>query len=230
LAQALANQAMLAVQLARLSEQSRRVAVAAERNRMARDVHDTLAQGFTGVILQLEAGEDAADRGLEREAATHRARAATMARAGLSEARRSVMALRPHALEVHDLATALRDLVTHMTEGTSVAATFTQHGAPRPLPPGSDEHLLRVGQEALTNALRHASARQLVMQLTFGAREVRLEVRDDGQGFDLTTIAYGAGLAGIRHRVAALDGRVQIDSAIGAGTTVTAVVPLPAGT
>jgi PAS domain S-box-containing protein len=227
LAQALANQATLAIELTRLSEQSRQAAVTAERNRMARDVHDTLAQGFTGVILQLEAAEDAASRGLGAEATEHQARAAAMARAGLAEARRSVMALRPQALENRDLAKALGELLSRMTDGTPVLADFTQRGTLHLLPVGWDEQLLRIGQEAVTNALRHAGARRLAIELTIDGGELRLDVRDDGRGFDPTIQSDGAGLAGIRDRVAAMRGRVRIDSTSGAGTVVTATVPLP---
>jgi PAS domain S-box-containing protein len=227
LAQALANQAMLAIQLARLSDQRREAAVTAERNRMARDVHDTLAQGFTGVILQLEAGESAASLGLAAEAAERHARAAAMARACLAEARRSVMALRPRALEHQDLAMALGELVSRMTDGTAVIAEFTLCGALPPLPPGLDETLLRVGQEALTNALRHAGAQHLSMRLVIDADELRLEVQDDGRGFDPIAPSDGAGLTGLRDRVAGIGGRLDIDSGPGAGTTIAVTVSLP---
>ena len=107
LAQALANQAMLMIQFARLSTQNRHAAVLDERNRMARDMHDTLAQGFTGVIVQLEAAEDATSRGLPDEAAKHLVRARDLARDSLKEARRSVQALRPQALDDFGLGNAL---------------------------------------------------------------------------------------------------------------------------
>ncbi len=197
---------------------------------MARDVHDTLAQGFTGVIVQLEAANDAASRGLVSEAEEHRARASAMARAGLQEARRSVMALRPQALENQDLATALNDLVVRMTGGTSPVGEFTQRGAAHPLPQAWDENLLRIGQEALTNALRHARAQRLVMQLIFDPDDLRLELRDDGRGFDPASATNGAGLAGIRARVTSMGGQLTIQSGPGAGTTVAVVLPLPSNT
>jgi signal transduction histidine kinase len=228
LAQAFANQGMLVIQLGRLSEQSRRAAVIAERNRIARDVHDTLAQGLTGVIVQLEAADDAASLGLDGEAAEHRARAAEMARAGLQEARRSVMALRPQALEHHDLPTALNDLVSRMANGHSLSAVFTQRGAPRSLPLAWEEHLLRIGQEALTNALRHGRPRHVVVELIFGTADVRLEVRDDGQGFDPGTPRDGNGLDNMRARVATIGGRLTIESTFGTGTIVTASLPVSA--
>jgi len=228
LAQALANQAMLAVQLTRLSEQSREAAVIAERQRVLHDVHDTLAHAFTGVIVQLEAADDAATRGLEAEAGAHAARAQEMARTGLHEARRSVMALRPEILERSDLPGALRELLTRMTDATSVAAEFSQRGAARQLPRALDENLLRIGQEALTNALRHARAQQLDMQLTFEGDEVGFELRDNGCGFDPSNMTSGLGLSGIRARTESMGGRLLIRSAIGTGTMVSVTVPLAA--
>jgi signal transduction histidine kinase len=232
LAHALANQTMLAIQLTRLSDQSRVAAVIAERNRMARDVHDTLAQSFTGIIVQLEAAADAAARGLWNESEDHRARAAGLARAGLQEARRSVLALRPQALEYHDLSSALQDLVARMTTGTSVVAEFARRGAPYPLPSSWDEHLLRIGQETLTNALRHAAPHRVVMQLTFAPDTVTLEVSDDGRGFNPAASTDGSGLAGVRTRVSSMAGRLSISSSIrsnaaATGTTVTVSLPLP---
>jgi signal transduction histidine kinase len=228
LAQALANQTMLAVRLTQLSERSRLAAVSAERTRVMRDVHDTLAHAFTGVIVQLEAADDAAARGLGAEAGAHVARAESMARVGLHEARRSVMALRPQALEGSDLPTALHELVSRTTDGTALAATFTSVGAIRPLPIGWDEHLLRIGQEALTNAVRHGAAASVSMTLTVDDGAVRLDVRDDGTGFEAGTPTEGFGLAGIRARAAAMGGRLNLQSSPDTGTTLSVVVPLPA--
>jgi signal transduction histidine kinase len=227
LAQALANQTMLAIRLTQLSERSRLAAVSAERTRVMRDVHDTLAHAFTGVIVQLEAADDAAARGLGAEAGAHVARAESMARLGLQEARRSVMALRPQALEGSDLPTALNELVTRTTGGTALAATFSTVGTIRPLPAALDEHLLRVGQEALTNAVRHGAAASLSMTLSFDAGQVRLDVFDDGTGFDPGAPTEGLGLAGIRARVTGMGGQLHLRSGIDDGTTVSVIVPLP---
>src|SRR6266404_5594220 len=158
LAQALANQATLAMHLIRLSAESREAAVIAERNRMARDIHDTLAQGFTGVIVQLEAAADATSKGLANEADEHLGRAADLARESLKEARRSVRALRPLALEDKGLPEALDDLLRKMTAGTTLRATSSLKGDPHRLPAEWEENLLHIGQEVLTNALRHARA------------------------------------------------------------------------
>src|SRR5207253_625886 len=117
LTQALAHQVMLALQLNEFAEQGRRAAVFEERNRMARDIHDTLAQGFTGVIVQLEAAEDAISLGSRKEADNHLHRAGELARRSLSEARRSVHALRPHALEEHNFWEALKGTIKNTTVG-----------------------------------------------------------------------------------------------------------------
>jgi len=226
LAQALANQAMLALQLTRLSERGREAAIMGERNRVVRDIHDTLAHAFTGVIVQLEAADDAAARGLDAEAGAHVARAEALARAGLQEARRSVMALRPQALVGKDLPTALSDLLTQMTTGTSLVGEFSQRGMPVPLPAAWDEHLLHLGQEALTNAIRHARARRVVMQLRFVDSCVRLEVSDDGRGFDRHAASDGLGLEGMKTRVESMGGQLSIESAPGSGTTIGVTLPI----
>src|SRR5260221_1698654 len=225
LAQALANQVMLAVQLTRLSDYSRNAAVMAERNRVVRDVHDTLAHAFTGVIVQLEASDDASARGFDAEAGAHIARAEAMARAGLQEARRSVMALRPQALEGKDLPTALRELMMRMSDGTSVISEFSQNGVSRQLPPAWDEHLLRIGQEALTNAIRHGHAQRIVMEMDFSDNAVLLRLTDDGRGFDANAASDGLGLAGIRARASSMGGELSIRSAAESGTIISVSVP-----
>lgn len=225
LAQALAHQAMLAIQLMRLSQQSRQAAVAAERNRMARDIHDTLAQGFTGVIVQLEAAADATSEGLVREANEHIARASDLARDSLKEARRSVQALRPQALEEKDLTGAMAELVAKMTTGTELQAGLTLEGEPGTLPPLWGENLLRILQEVLTNSLRHASATQFKARLSFDKDAVRLNLRDNGRGFDPANKHDGFGLLGIRERVQAMGGGLEIRSAIKEGTMISITLP-----
>jgi PAS domain S-box-containing protein len=226
LAQALANQAMLTMQLARLSVRSRQAAVIAERNRMARDIHDTLAQGFTGVIVQLQAAEDARGRGLATEADQHIGRAGDLARESLREARRSMQALRPQALDQKDLYEALDMLFQKMTAGTRLQCEFTLLGRSRPLTPEWDQNLLRIGQEVLTNVLRHARASHFKVELAFEAKSVRLELRDTGCGFDPTAKREGFGLLGIAERVECMGGRLVIESAAGIGTAILIALPL----
>jgi signal transduction histidine kinase len=225
LAQALAHQTMLAIQLMRLSQQSRQAAVAAERNRMARDIHDTLAQGFTGVIVQLEAASDATSGGLTGEAAEHIARAGELARDSLREARRSVRALRPHALEEKDLGGALDELLRKNTAGTGLRARLAIEGAPGTIPAAWGENLLRIGQEVLTNSLRHASASELKVQLSFEKDAVRLSLRDNGRGFEPGERHDGFGLLGIRERVEGMGGHLTIHSKVGEGTMISIMLP-----
>jgi Histidine kinase/GAF domain len=156
LTQALAHQVMLAIQLNELAEQGKRAAVLEERNRMARDIHDTLAQGFTGVIVQLEAAEDAISCGSRKEADNHLHRAGEVARQSLSEARRSVHALRPRALQEHNFWDALKGAIKDTTVGTALHTKFAAQGKLPILPQPWQENLLHIGQEALTNTLKYA--------------------------------------------------------------------------
>ncbi|HWV99425.1 MAG TPA: GAF domain-containing protein [Candidatus Acidoferrum sp.] len=227
LAQALAHQAMLACQLRRLSRQSRQAAVVAERNRLARDIHDTLAQGFTGVIIQLEAVEEAMSQGMGAKAGEHLTRAGELARESLQEARRSVRALRPQTLEEKDICEALQSLFRKMTAGTSVRAEFSVSGQPPELPPEWEENLLRIGQEVLTNVLRHAQASEFKARLAFDQGEIALILRDNGRGFDPAGRHDGFGLPGMRERVEAMGGRLSIQSSKGQGATISIVLPFP---
>src|SRR5438094_969187 len=225
LAQALAHQAMLAIQLNEFAEQSRQSAVLEERNRMARDIHDTLAQGFTGVIVQLEAAEDAIVCCRRKEANRHLQRASQLARQSLNEARRSVHALRPQALQGGNFWDALKGIIKNTTAGTALHTTFNLRGKMRHLPLAWQENLLHIGQESLTNALRYAHPRNFETKLTFNAKELRLELRDDGDGFRVKDRHDGFGLAGMRERVEQMGGTLKISSAHGKGTDVLVTLP-----
>jgi PAS domain S-box-containing protein len=226
LTRALAHQATLAIQLTRLSAQSRQSAVMAERNRMARDIHDTLAQGFTGVIVQLEAAGEAMSQSRTAIVSDHLNQAGDLARESLREARRSVQALRPQALEEKQLSEALKDLVKKMTAGTTVQAEFTSQGEQQKLPPEWETNLLRIAQEVLTNVLRHARASEFNVLLVFDSREIRLNLRDDGCGFDPRRRCEGFGLQGMRERAEGMGGQLSIESANGKGTVISIVLPL----
>jgi PAS domain S-box-containing protein len=226
LAQALAHQAMFAIQLDQFAEQGQRAAVLEERNRMARDIHDTLAQGFTGVIVQLEAAEDAISYGRQKEADRHLHRAAGLARQSLSEARRSVHALRPDALERDNLWEALKGIIKRTTAGTALHTSCELRGKLPELPSTWQENLLHIGQEALTNTLKYAHAQNFRARLICNARGVRLELRDDGAGFELTDRHDGWGLTGMHERVEQMNGRLEITSARGKGTKVAVALPL----
>ena len=229
LAQALAHQAMLAIQLNLFAEQSQQAAVLEERNRMARDIHDTLAQGFTGVIIQLEAAEDATSCGQQTEADKHLHRAAGLARQSLSEARRSVHALRPDALERDNFWDALKGIIKNTTAGTALHTTFELRGKLPELPRIWQENLLHIGQEALTNTLKYADAKNFRARLTCNGKGVRLELRDDGAGFDLKDRNDGLGLTGMRERVEQMSGELEITSERGKGTNIVVALPLNQG-
>jgi PAS domain S-box-containing protein len=225
LTQALAHQVMLALQLNEFAEQSQRAAVFEERNRMARDIHDTLAQGFTGVIVQLEAAEDAMVCGSRKEADKHLHRAGELARRSLSEARRSVHALRPQALQEHNFWDALKGTIKSTTAGTSLHTTFHALGKMPDLPQRWQEHLLHIGEEALTNTLKYAHADNFETRLTYRSKELRLELRDDGDGFKVKDRHDGVGLVGMRERVEQMGGELQITSSRGKGTKITVLLP-----
>ncbi|HJW38556.1 MAG TPA: PAS domain S-box protein [Candidatus Udaeobacter sp.] len=225
LAQALAHQAMLAIQLNEFAERSQQAAVLEERNRMARDIHDTLAQGFTGVIVQLEAAEDAIACCRRKEANQHLQRAGELARQSLNEARRSVHALRPQALQGGNFWEALKGIIKNTTAGTALHTTFNVRGKMRHVPLVWQENLLHIGQEALTNALKYAHPRNFETRLTFSTKELRLELRDDGDGFKVKDQHDGFGLAGMRERVEQMGGTLKISSARRKGTDVLVRLP-----
>jgi signal transduction histidine kinase len=213
LAQALAHQAMLAIQTGQ-------AAILEERNRMARDIHDTLAQGFTAIVIQLQAAADATDRGLTKDAGKHLQSARDMARQSLAEARRSVRALRPQALEKTSFWDALKGMIKQSTAGTVLRTRCQMRGHPRELPPLWQENLLHIGQEALTNTLKYARARRFEARLNFNKTELRVEFEDDGDGFVKTDHHDGFGLIGMRERVEQMRGTLTVKSARNAGTKV----------
>jgi PAS domain S-box-containing protein len=225
LAQALAHQAMLAIQLNEFAEQSQRAAVLGERNRMARDIHDTLAQGFTGVIVQLEAAEDAIACCRRKEADEHLQQASELARRSLNEARRSVHALRPEALQRENFWEALKGIIKNTTVGTAVHTSFALRGKLPELSQVWQENLMHIGQEALTNALKYAHPHNFETRLSCNTKELRLELRDDGDGFKVKDRHDGIGLTGMRERVEQMGGILIVTSSRTKGTKV--VVELP---
>jgi signal transduction histidine kinase len=226
LAQALSQQVMLAMQLTRLTEQAQQAAVLEERNRIAREIHDTLAQGFTGIVLHLEAAKRVLTAAPEK-AQTRLDEACALARESLAEARRSVMALHPRVLEHDDLPTALARLATQAAAGSQADIAFHVHGTVRSLSAEVESNLLRISQEALTNACRHAQAQKIDIDLTFGKHQVRLRVQDDGRGFDGhgPAISNGFGLTSMRERVERIGGQYSLTSQPGQGTEVVVAVP-----
>jgi len=202
-------------QLAHLKEER---LIEEERLRIARDIHDTLAQGFTGVIMQLEAAKGATVQGDLAEATNRMERASELARSSLGEARRSVRALRPRSLRSGKLFVALDDLLKRTAEGTDLNAEFHADGDERSIPADVEEGLLRITQEALTNAVKHASARNFRATLSVAASEIQLRLVDDGRGFDPQQEHDGFGLTGMKERVDRMGGQFIIRSKSGVGT------------
>lgn len=205
------------------------IAVLNERNRIARELHDTLAQGFTSVSMQLEAVNAKMGDGGEA-AREHLNQARLLVRSSLAEARRSVRDLRSEWLDGGDLADALSGMARQLTAGADVRVEVSVTGASRHLPERVEKTLLRVGQEALTNAVRHAAPASVRVRLDYEDARVRLEVCDDGRGFLPETNGHttggGFGLRGMRERVEQAGGTLHIRSREGAGTEVSAVLPL----
>ncbi|WP_275976142.1 sensor histidine kinase [Geothrix oryzisoli] len=212
----------------RLQQLEARSAVLDERNRMAREIHDHLAQGFTGVLLQLEAAESRLARmqGDPEPVLTRLGHARELAAASLQEARRSVMALSPRKPEGTDLLGSIRILSDRLLAGTGIRVELAQTGEPRRLDHRLEEELLRMAQEALTNALRHGKAQWVRVTVQHGSRQVGLCVEDDGRGFDPASKAAGYGLRSIRETLRQLRGRIDIDSGPGRGTRITIILPL----
>ncbi|GHG98088.1 sensor histidine kinase [Streptomyces lanatus] len=208
--------------------QAREAGVADERRRLAAEIHDTLAQGLTGIIAQLQVVANAPDLPTAR---THLDRASALARHSLGEARRSVHNLAPVALENDGLPQALKSTVAEWAERTGVRADFTVTGTAEQLHDELSATLLRIAQEALSNASRHARATRLGVTLTFLGEEVILDIRDDGQGFDPLTLPErghtgGFGLPGMRARAERMAGCLTVESEPGRGTALSARVPL----
>jgi two-component system NarL family sensor kinase len=218
----------IAIERARLFAKSTELGAVEERNRLAREIHDTLAQGLAAITLQLET----ADALLEAGASPNRARQAVdralaLARANLEEARRSVLDLRAAPLEGRTLADALANLVEEATAKHDLHVQFELLGGSRPLPMRIEVGLYRVAQEALNNVVRHADAQHLMLRLTIRPEQVQLAIEDDGRGFDPAEIGPDHyGLIGLSERVKLMGGSFQLCSSPSRGTQITVSVPL----
>ncbi len=218
LTQALAHQATLAIQLTRLGQQAKQAAILEERNRMARDIHDSLAQSLTGVVMQLNAATEFLDRQPDRTQ-TCITRAQDLAKQGLAEARRSVWLLYHSDRTACGLSDSLTRLVEQMTTETTARISLSVDGTPYCLDATVSMNLLRIAQESLTNALRHAKPQIIHLELTYTSGHIQLRVSDDGCGFNpQQTGGRGLGLVGMSDRAGAIGAQLQIRSKLGAGT------------
>jgi signal transduction histidine kinase len=210
----------------------RQAGILQERQRMAQEIHDTLAQGFTSIVMQLEAADQAlADD--EDGARRHLRKASDTARANLTEARRLVQALQPESLEEASLPEVVRREADSWEQETGIEMIYTLTGEPFVLRPEYEVTLLRAAQEGLMNVRKHAQAEQVRVTLSYMDDQVALDVQDDGKGFDTQfpvnpadQSGGGFGLQVMRQRVEQLGGRMILESSIQEGTTLVVQIPV----
>jgi signal transduction histidine kinase len=204
------------------AEEQQRGAIVEERTRFAREIHDTLAQGFTGIMMQLNAAEQRLPA--DSEAREYVSKARELARESLDQARRSVSALRMGVLADSTLLEAIEQIGRQLTAESKVNFETSLEGAPYPLSEPREANLLRIAQEALTNAVRHSGADHIRVRLAYQASSTALEVEDNGGGMGDAT-GGGFGVDGIRERVRQIGGQIDIRTQSGRGTRVIVIVP-----
>jgi PAS domain S-box-containing protein len=229
IARALAIQASLAIHLTRLAKTARQSAVMEERTQLAAEIHDALAQSFTAISMQLGVAEEqlAAKEGdLLRQIQ----RANEIAKFGLAEARRSILSLRSSAIEQSGLTTTLQRLVEHSNVAGRLRCDFRSDNIPEErLPPRIRHELLRFAQEAISNAVRHAKPTVVSVTLRWEPPNLILKVRDNGSGISSASLEKreGFGLSNMRTRASQIDGKLEIQTAAGHGTSIILTVPIP---
>ena len=223
LAQALAQQATLAIQLTKLAEEAKQSAIIGERNRLAGEIHDTLAQTFTGISVQLELAQYLSQHN-PTEVESILARIGSLAQTGLTEARRSVWSIYSTNGEYTDLAQKLADCIEYLTLGTKIDAHLNIIGDPYPLSYFVGKNLLRIGQESITNALKHSQANEIQVKLTYTPDRVGLCISDNGCGFCLQNQTEGFGLIGISERCDRIGGQLRITTELEQGTEISVQV------
>jgi len=216
----------------KLGQETELSATLTERNRLAGELHDGLEQGLSAIMMQLDGLESKLAEN-PVEAARHLKLARNMIRFSRTEVRHSLWDWKSPALANKDLGAALSGIVEQMSTGNHARATVEVSGAALPLPPVAEHHLLRIGQEALNNALKYAQAKTIQVSLSYSDQSVRLSVRDDGRGFVPETVLDGTaghlGLQSLRSRARKIGGRLTLTSAPGQGTTVEVTVPVRNG-
>ena len=209
--------------------ESRFEAVLGERNRIAREIHDTLAQGFAGISVQLELVSRKLGTSAE-SSREHLDQARMLVRSSLAEARRSIWELRSQSADIEDLASRLSKMAAQMGGSNQPKISVQVRGVYRPLSGKLEDELLRIAQEAVTNAIRHAQASKIDVELEFDARLLRMVIADDGRGFSPTGETSGVnghfGLTGMRERAAGVNAKLKLDTAPGSGTKLSIEVPV----
>ena len=204
-------------------------AILNERNRVAREIHDTLAQGLNAVSMQLEVARNT-HTAAPAQSLQHLVTAHHITRNALTEARNSIWNMRSQVLEKTDLAGALDGVLRQLAEGSGVTVQLDTKGPARRLPPVVENNLLRIGQEAIANAFKHAHATAIEVLLEFTGKQVRLQVSDNGRGFDPARPAASEksfGLVGLRERAQQIRGEIEISSTPGKGTRITVSAEVP---
>ena len=221
----------IAIERARLYADSIEFGAVAERNRLAREIHDTLAQGLSGIALQLEAAEALLEAQVEPNRVLRNvSQALNLTRTSLEEARRSVLDLRPAPLEGRSLPVALQELVKSLPEKKGLEIKIEIHGSPKPISTRMETSLYRLAQEAITNIIRHAAATKANVQLIYSLESIQLFIEDNGRGFLPENAQEGKfGLIGMNERVKMMRGTLAIESSPGKGTRIEITLPLAKG-
>jgi signal transduction histidine kinase len=209
------------LEASRVAEEQKRIAIVAERFRFARDIHDTLAQGFTGIVTQLNAAEQRLPD--SNDARPHIQKARSLARGSLEEARRSAEALRPGVFTERTLLEAIEQVGQNLTIDSEVHLETHLSGQPYALGEQTEVNLLRIAQEAMTNAVRHSGTQRIGIHLAYSPAMVRLEILDTGRG--ITAEIGGLGIRGMRERAQQMKAQMEISTKAGHGTKVIVAVP-----
>ncbi|HEX9048111.1 MAG TPA: sensor histidine kinase [Verrucomicrobiae bacterium] len=213
--------------LARMKTEAEFAAIWNERNRLARELHDTLAQGLSAISMQLEAVKRQLPAETKARELLELAR--SQVREKLADARDAIWNMRSQVLESSDLAAALNDILKTLTEGTETKGEMCVRGTVRRLAPLVENNLLRIGQEAITNATKYANAQHILVALDFEPVRLQMSISDDGRGFDVNSpppSESGFGLKGMQERAAEIHAEFSVSSEAGEGTIVTLTLPL----
>ena len=218
---ALSRHRLLQSSFARQQAEAEFAAILSERNRIAREIHDTLAQSLGATSLHLELVKDHLSP--DSEGSKNLAEARRLTLGSLAETRNSIWKMRSQALETGDLATALMDVRDRLTDIQGIKGRFDLTGTSYRLPPLTENNLLRIGQEAITNAVKHARASRVDVSLTFMPGELQMRISDDGCGFDSDSSSPGEthfGFIGLRERAREIHAELNVCSIPNQGTVV----------
>lgn len=222
----LVDQVAIALENARLNQELREMAVVEERNRIAREIHDTLAQGFAGISMLTESAKQALKDDEEDQVEILLERVRSIAKDNLSEARRSVQSLRPNITLSEDIVTLLRGELTRLSQLMNIETQFEAHGETRPVTDAAKLALLRICQEAVNNIKKHAFASQVEINFNFYPDSVSMLIHDDGIGFNpQTPNSNSYGLVFMSERARLVGGVVTVDSLEGVGTKIYVNIP-----